>query len=175
MSSRFLNLLKSKTMGGSSQASSTELDNAADSVFLEPSNLQDILQVGHINAAIQNSRQNNGIAKGSLSVVETVTITDSQTNVVVPSDEQVYRVNAITLKNGGGSTIDYEIRLTDGTTAMVIASGTAAANQNTVIYSPLANSSAAPGTEFIVTSKAYLVAIAASSLPCDVSYHVLQS
>lgn len=175
MTSRFLNLLKTKTIGGSSQATATELDDSADSVFLEPSNLGDILQVGHINSAIQASRQNSGLPKGSLSVVSTVSIGDSQTNLAVPSNEQVYSINAITLKNGGGSTIDYEIRLTDGTTAMVIASGTAPAGANTVIYSPIATSSAAPGTKFLITSKSYLVAIAASTLPCDLSYHVLQS
>jgi len=175
MASRFLNLLKSKTIGGSSQASSTELDNAADSVFLEPSNLQDLLQVGHINAAIQNSRQNNGIAKGSLSVVTTVNITDSTTNLILPTNEQVYQVNSITMKApGGGSDIAYQIMLSDGTTAAVIAAGTAGAGGSVVVFSPI-NDANSGGVPFQITSKCYLVALAASTLPCDVSYHVLQS
>ena len=79
MASRFLNLLKSKTIGGNAQASATELNNAADSVYLEPKNLGDLLQVGHINSAIIASRQNGGLPKGSLSVVKSVSISDSPT------------------------------------------------------------------------------------------------
>jgi len=175
MASRFLNLLKSRQIGGTNQATANELDSAADPVFLEPKNLGDILQVGHINKAIQTSRQNGGMPKGSLSVVETVSISDSITDLVKPSDEQVYQIQSITLKAaGGGSDIAYQVYLSDGTTSAVIAAGTAGAGGSTVIFSPI-NADNSGGVPFNITSGCYLVAQAASTLPADVSYHVLQS
>jgi len=175
MGSRFLNLLKSRQIGGTNQAKANELDSAADPVFLEPKNLGDILQVGHINKAIQASRQNGGMPKGSLSVVETVSITDSITDVIKPGDEQVYQVQSITLKApGSGSDIAYQLMLSDGTTSAVIAAGTAGAGGTVVAFSPI-NDSNSGGVPFNITSGCYLVAQAAATLPADVAYHVLQS
>ena len=74
MSNRFLNLIKTKTLGGSSAVTATQLDNAADNVFLEPANQAELLDITMVNHAIQSSRQNAGLPKGSLSDVISVTV-----------------------------------------------------------------------------------------------------
>ena len=69
MGSRFLNLIKTRTLGGTNAATATELNAAADSGFLEPNNQAELLDITMVNEAIRSSRQNGGIPKGSLSKV----------------------------------------------------------------------------------------------------------
>lgn len=171
--SRFLNLLKSKTIGGNSQASATELDNSADSVFLEPDNLQEILQIGHINKAIQASRQNGGIPKGSLSVVKSITVSDSPTVILQPSNEEVYQINAMTIKESAGSTATVTFVMTDGSTSMQLGASAGSANQETNVFGPFKTDLGS--YPLIVTSGSYLMASRDNACSLLISYHVLQS
>ena len=66
MPSRFLRLIQTRKIGGSDQATATELDAAADTTFLEPQNQAELLDITMVNNAIQSSRQNGGLPKGSL-------------------------------------------------------------------------------------------------------------
>lgn len=171
--SRFLNLLKSRTIGGDTQATATELNNSADSVFLEPDNLQDILQVGHINKAIQASRQNGGLPKGSLSDVISVTVSDSPTVILQPSNEEVYQINAMTIKESAGLTATVTFVLTDGTTSMQLGSSAGSASQETNVFGPLKTDLGS--YPLTVTSGSYLMASRDNACELLVSYHVLQS
>ena len=171
--SRFLNLLKTRTIGGSTQATASELNNSADNVFLEPDNLQDILQVGHINKAIQASRQNGGLPKGSLSTISSVSVSDSPTVILQPSNEEVYQINAITIKESAGSTAVVSFFLYDGTTSMALGSGTGAANQETNVFGPFKTDLGS--FPLTVTSGSYLMASRDNACNLLISYHVLQS
>lgn len=173
MASRFLNLLKTKTIGGSNQASATELNNSADSVFLEPANLQELLQIGHINKAIQASRQNGGIPKGSLSVIQSVTVSDSPTVILQPTNEEVYQINAITIKESAGSTATVTFVLTDGTTSMQLGASAGSANQETNVFGPFKTDLGS--FPLTVTSGSYLMASRDNACDLLISYHVLQS
>jgi hypothetical protein len=173
MASRFLNLLKTKTIGGSNQASATELNNSADSVFLEPANLQELLQIGHINKAIQASRQNGGIPKGSLSKIESITVSDSPTVILQPTNEEVYQINAITIKESAGSTATVTFVLTDGTTSMQLGASAGSANQETNVFGPFKTDLGS--FPLTVTSKSYLMASRDNACDLLISYHVLQS
>ena len=175
MKNRFLRLLKNRTLGGSRAPTATQLNAAADTVFMEPANYQDILQVSHVNQALQATRQNNGIPKGSLSVVESVTVSDSETDIVKPTGEQVYLLTAITPKApGSGSDISFELRLSDGTSSCKIYGGTAGAGGSNPVLSVMDNQ-IGTGVPLLLTSGSYLVGQAAASLPVELSYHVLQS
>jgi len=173
MASRFLNLLKTKTIGGSNQASATELNNSADSVFLEPANLQELLQIGHINKAIQASRQNGGIPKGSLSQIVSVSVSDSPTVILQPTNEEVYQINAITIKESAGSTATVTFVLTDGTTSMQLGASAGSANQETNVFGPFKTDLGS--FPLTVTSGSYLMASRDNACDLLISYHVLQS
>jgi len=172
VNSRFLNLIKTKQIGGSNQVSADELDAAADSVFLEPNNLQDLLQIGHINAAIQNSRQNNGIPKGSLSQITSTVLSDSPTTVLQPTNEEVFSISAMTIKESSGSTATVTFALTDGSSFMQLGAVAGSANQETAAFGPLVQGQNQP---LIITSGSYLVASRDNECTLLVSYNVLQS
>lgn len=171
--SRFLNLLKTKTLGGNSQASATELNNSADSVFLEPDNLMDLLQIGHINSAIQASRQNNGLPKGSLSEIIEITVSDAPTTLLQPTNEEVYQITAITIKESAGATATVTFALTDGSASMQLGSQAGSANQETNVFGPFKTDLGS--YPLVLTSKSYLMGSRDNACTVLISYHVLQS
>lgn len=171
--SRFLNLLKTKSIGGSNQASATELNQSADSVFLEPDNLMDILQIGHINNAIQASRQNNGIPKGSLSQIIEITVADSPTVLLQPTNEEVYQITAITIKESAGAVATVTFALTDGSTSMQLGSQAGSANQETNVFGPFKTDLGS--YPLVVTSGSFLMGSRDNACTVLISYHVLQS
>jgi len=171
--SRFLNLLKTKTIGGSNQASATELNNSADSVFLEPDNLMELLQIGHINSAIQASRQNNGLPKGSLSEIIEIAVADTPTTLLQPTNEEVYQITAITIKESSGATATVTFALTDGSASMQLGSLAGSANQETNVFGPFKTDLGS--YPLVLTSKSYLMGSRDNACTVLISYHVLQS
>ena len=168
MKSRFLNLLKTRTIGGSSAPTATQLDNAANSVYLEPNNLQDILQVGHVNQAIQRARQNNGLPKGTLSEVTTLTVGDSPGTILQPAGEAVYQVISIDVTEGSGSNRAISIYVSDGSNGVLTISGTAASSATTVLHS-------VKDPPFNITKGLFLTGVAAADVTVKVAYHKLQT
>mgnify|MGYP003111591420 CR=1 FL=1 len=176
--SRFLNLLKTKSIGGNTQASASELNNSADSVFLEPDNLQEILQIGHVNSAIMKSRQNGGLPKGSLSQLVSVTVSDSPTVLLQPTNEEVYQIQNITIKESSGSTATVTFALTDGSSSSQIGTFSAGANSEVSAYGPIMSSANAhnfSSVPFLVTSGVYLMGSRDNECSVLIHYHVLQS
>jgi len=168
MKSRFLNLLKSRTIGGSSAPTASQLNNAADSVFLEPANLGDILQVGHVNQAIQRSRQNNGLPKGTLSEVTTLTVGDSPGTILQPPGEAVYQVISIDVTEASGSNRAISIYVSDGSNGVLSISGTASASATTVLHS-------VKDPPFNISKGLFLTGVAAADVTVKVAYHKLQT
>lgn len=168
MKSRFLNLLKTRTIGGATAPTATELDGAADSVFLEPANLQEILQVGHVNQAIQRSRQNNGLPKGTLSEVTTVTVGDSPGTILQPAGEAVYQIISIDVTEASGSDRAISIFVSDGNTGVLTISGTAASSATTILHS-------VKDPPFLISKKMYLTGLAAADVSVKVAFHQLQT
>jgi hypothetical protein len=175
MPSRFLQLIQTRKIGGSDQATATELDNAANEVYLEPKNQAELLDITMVNDAIRASRQNGGLPKGSLSTVSTVSVGDSSTVIVQPTGEAVYQIIALSAKApGSGADINYQLEISDGTTTAVVATGTAGAGGTTQLLTPF-RPTASGDPPFLVTSNAYLKATCSATCPFDVVYHVLES
>jgi hypothetical protein len=166
-------LIKTKTLGGSDAVTATQLDGAADTVYLEPANQAELLDITMVNQAIQSSRQNGGIPKGSLSQIIAVTVSDSPTDILKPTGEEVYRINAITIKESSGSDATVSFGLSDGTSSMSLGQFQGQANTETNVYGPFMTDIASVG--LIVTSGSYLVASRDNACALLVSYHVLQS
>ena len=178
MGSRFLNLIKTRTLGGTNAATATELNAAADSVFLEPNNQAELLDITMVNEAIRSSRQNGGIPKGSLSKVVSVTVSDSITTLLQPTGEEVYQIQNITIKESSGSDATVSFALSDGTTSTLIGAFTAGANSEVSAYGPIMSSAAAhnfSSVPFLVTSGSFLVGSRDNACAVLISYHVLES
>jgi hypothetical protein len=178
MPSRFLRLIQTRKIGGSDQASATELDAAADTTFLEPQNQAELLDITMVNNAIQASRQNGGLPKGSLSKIVEVTVSDSPTTLLQPTNEQVFQIQNITIKESSGSTATLSLAITDGSTSTLIGSYAGGANAETSVYGPIMPSSAlhnVSSVPFIITSGAYLVGSRDNACSALITYHVLQS
>ena len=117
---RFLNNLKQKTIAGSSGPSSSELQQAGQTIFLERPNVKDLEELMMVQAAHQLQTQNNGLQwPGKSSIIET-SIPDGQTEtaVLIPSGFQIYRVLALMLKNATGGAAACAVSLNDGTTSV---------------------------------------------------------
>ena len=61
MSGRFLNNLKQKTIAGTGGPTSTELQNAGQTIFIEKPNLKQLEELALIQGAHQLQTQNNGL------------------------------------------------------------------------------------------------------------------
>jgi hypothetical protein len=178
MSSRFLNLVKTRTLGGTNAATATELNAAADPVFLEPSNQAELLDITMVNDAIRSSRQNGGLPKGSLSKLISVTVSDSPTVLLQPTGEEIYRIQNITIKESSGSTATVTFAITDGSASSVIGTFSAGANSEVSAYGPIMSSAAAhnfSSVPFLVTSGVYLVGSRDNECSVLIHYHVLES
>tara|TARA_Y100000401_G_scaffold97758_1_gene85225 strand:- start:1382 stop:1918 length:537 start_codon:yes stop_codon:yes gene_type:complete len=178
MGSRFLNLIKTRTLGGTNAATASELNAAADSVFLEPNNQAELLDITMVNDAIRSSRQNGGLPKGSLSKLITVTVSDSPTVLLQPTGEEIYRIQNITIKESSGSTATVTFALSDGSSSSVIGTFSAGANSEVSAYGPIMSSAAAhnfSSVPFLVTSGVYLVGSRDNECSVLIHYHVLES
>ena len=117
---RFLNNLKQKTIAGSSGPSSSELQQAGQTIFLERPNVKDLEELMMVQAAHQLQTQNNGLLwPGKSSIIET-SIPDGQTEtaVLIPSGFQIYRVRGLMLKNATGGAAACAVSFNDGTTSV---------------------------------------------------------
>jgi hypothetical protein len=168
VTSRFLSLLKSKQIGGSNAPTASELDNASNPVFLEPENLQDILQVGHVQQAIQRSRQNNGLPKGTLSEVTTLTVGDAPGTILQPSGEAVYQIVAIDATEGAGSDRAISIYVSDGSNGVLATAGTVTASSTVTLHS-------IKDPPFLISKGLYLTGLAAGDVTVKVAFHKLQT
>ena len=178
MTSRFLRLIQTRKIGGSDQASASELDSAADTTFLEPQNQSELLDITMVNQAIQASRQNGGLPKGSLSKIVEVTVSDSITTLLQPTNEQVFQIQNITIKESSGATSTLTLALTDGSTSTMIGSFPGSANTETSVYGPIMDSGERhnfSSVPFTVTSGVYLVGSRDNACTALITYHVLQS
>lgn len=173
MSSRFLRLIQTRKIGTDDQASASELDSASENTFLEPNNQAELLDITMVNNAIQSARQNGGLPKGSLSNVISVTVSDSPTILLQPTNEQVYQINAITIKESAGSIATVTFALTNGTTSMQLGAQAGSANQETNVFGPFKTDLGS--YPLTLTSKSYLMGSRDNACTVLISYHVLQS
>jgi len=119
---RFLNNLKQKTIAGSSGPSSSELQAAGQTIFLERPNVKDLEELMMVQGAHQLQTQNNGLLwPGKSTIIET-SIPDGQTEtaVLIPSGFQIYRVRSLLLKNATGGAAACAVSLNDGSTSIAM-------------------------------------------------------
>lgn len=142
---RFFQSLKQKTVAGSAGPTSSELENAGKTIFLEKSNTNDLEELILVQKAHYFQTQNGaGLPHPGLSAVLSTSIPDSgvATDVITPTNFQIVKVVALTIKNASGGDASVQVKLTDGTTSCVLATGTVGDGGELPIITPLVVSSA---------------------------------
>jgi hypothetical protein len=177
---RFLNNLKQKTVAGSRGPSSSELQSAGETIFLENPNIPDLEELIMVQKAHAYQTQNGaGLPHPGLSQIESTSIPDSgaHTAIVSPTNYQVFNVVAITLKNASGSDASVQVNLTDGSSAVTLAAGTVGDGGELPIITPLNMTSAlgagSASSGIMVDSSLYLTVASNQNIVANVAYQVL--
>ena len=120
MSGRFLNNLKQKTIAGTTGPTSSELQSAGQTIFIERPNVKDLEELSLVQSAHQLQTQNNGLLWPGKSLWIETSIPDGQTEtaIIVPSGFQIYCVRALMLKNATGGAAACAVSFNDGTTSV---------------------------------------------------------
>ena len=137
---RFFQALKQKTLASSSGPTSAQLQQAGQTIFIEAKNAKDLEEVILVQKAHYLQTQNGaGLPHPGLSAVVSTSIPDSgaATSVLVPTSFQVLKVVALSLKNASGSDASVQVSLTDGTTSVILSSGTLGDGSELPIITPL--------------------------------------
>jgi hypothetical protein len=177
---RFLQNLKQKTVAGSSGPSSAELQQSGETIYLENPNIRDLEELILVQKAHAYQTQNGaGLPHPGLSAVSSASIPDSgtATSVLVPTDFQVFNIVALTLKNASGSDASVQVSISDGTTSLVLSTGTLADGGEEPIITPLLVTSAfgAGGSSSGITIDSSLQVKVASNqnITANVAYQTL--
>lgn len=143
--SRFFELLKLKTLAGSQGPTSAELQSAGETIFIERPNSNQLEELILVQKAHYFQTQNGaGLPHPGLSAVTSTNIPDSgtATTVLAPENFQVLNVVALSLKNASGGDASVQVSLTDGSTSVILASGTVGDGGELPIITPLVVNSA---------------------------------
>lgn len=177
---RFLNNLKQKTMAGAGGPSSEELQQAGQTIFLERPNVLDLEELILVQDAHAKQTQNGaGLPHPGISKVVSTSIPDSgtATSVVTPANFEVFNIVALTLKNASGGDATVQVSISDGTTSVLLATGTVADGAELPIITPfLVNSTfgAQSASSGIMIDSTLLVKVAANAnITANVAYQVL--
>lgn len=177
---RFLNNLKQKTIAGAGGPSSSELQSAGQTIFLERPNKLDLEELVLVQDAHAKQTQNGAaLPHPGLSKVESTSIPDSgsATNVLTPANFEVFNIVALTLKNASGGDAAVQVSISDGTTSVLLASGTVADGAELPIITPfLVNSTFGAGSSSsgLMIDSTLLIKVAANAnITANVAYQVL--
>jgi len=177
---RFLNNLKQKTMAGAGGPSSSELQQAGQTIFLERPNVKDLEELVLVQDAHAKQTQNGaGLPHPGLSQVVSTAIPDSgtATNVLTPANFEVFNIIALTLKNSSGGDASVQISISDGTTSLLLATGTVADGAELPIISPILFNSAlaaASSSNGLMIDSTLLIKVASNAnITANVAYQVL--
>jgi hypothetical protein len=178
--SRFFELLKLKTLAGSSGPSSAELQSAGETIFIERPNTKQLEDLIMVQKAHYFQTQNGaGLPHPGLSAVLTTSIPDSgaATSVLVPTNFQVLKIVALSLKNASGGDASVQVTLTDGSTSVVLAAGTVGDGGELPIITPLVVTSAlgagSSASGILVDSSLQIKVASNASITSNVAYQTL--
>ena len=160
---RFLKNLKLKTVAGAGGPSSAELRDTGKTIFLEKRNISELDELILVQRAQEIQRLNNGLLHPQLSSIVGTIVNDSGTpvNLTVPTNQEIYSVQVLAIKNSSGGSAAVTLAITDGSQSIPLILGLNVADGATqVIVSPLAfdGSTSSLNAPFMIDSKFYLVA-----------------
>ena len=174
---RFLNNLKQKTIAGTSGPTSSELQSAGQTIFIEKPNVKDLEELSLVQSAHQLQTQNNGLLwPGKSSWIET-SIPDGQTEtaIIVPSGFQIYRVVALQLKNATGGAAACAVSLNDGTTTIpMVQVGSITGGSSASILNPFVVATSANGVGPLhIDSSLYITVTSDTALTAQMAVQLI--
>lgn len=177
---RFLNNLKQKTVAGAGGPSSSELQASGQTIYLEKPNVNDLEELILVQKAHAMQTQNGaGLPHPGLSQVVSTSIPDSgsATSVLIPVNFEVFNIVGLTLKNASGGDASVQVSLSDGTTSLILATGTVGDGGELPIISPLLVTSAlgsgSSSSGIMIDSNLQIKVASNATISANVAYQVL--
>jgi hypothetical protein len=140
---RFFQNLKQKTIAGSGGPTSAQLQTTGQTIFIEKSNKADLEELILVQKAHYFQTQNGaglphpGLSEVKLTVIDGV---EDYLAILTPVGQEIYRVNALSIRNESGGTGTYSLALLDPNTnlSVVLVNGKSIGNNTTdLILNPL--------------------------------------
>jgi len=174
---RFFRSLKTLKIAGSGAPTSSQLQEAGQSIYIEKANQTDLGELILVQKANILQHQNNSLPHPGLSAIQSSTIPDSgtPTEIKTPVDFELLQVGMLAFKNTSGGAAAVSVALTDGTTSVIIWSGSVGNGVTKVIVNPLAYSGSSDEVTmpFIVDSGLYLMASSDAEVTALMGYRML--
>jgi len=174
---RFFRSLKTLKIAGAGAPTSAQLQEAGQTIFIEKSNQSDLGELILVQKANILQHQNQTLPHPGLSAIVEATIPDSGTPTAIktPVDFEVLEVGLLAIKNSSAGAGAVTVAITDGTTSLLIWSGSVGAGVTQVIVNPLALPSATDqlSRPFLIDSTFYLMASSDAVVTAQLGYRTL--
>ena len=175
---RFFRSLKTLKIAGAGAPTSAQLQEAGQTIFIEKSNQSDLGELILVQKANILQHQNQTLPHPGLSAIVEATIPDSgtPTEIKTPVDFEVLEVGLLAIKNASAGAGAVSVALTDGTTSVLIWSGTVGAGVTQLIVNPLALEHASTdelSRSFLIDSTFYLMASSDAVVTAQLGYRTL--
>lgn len=174
---RFFRSLKQLKIAGAGAPTSAQLQQAGQSIYIEKANQTDLGELILVQKANILQHQNNSLPHPGLSAVQSSTIPDSgaPTEIKTPVDFELIQVGMLAFKNTSGGAAAVSVALTDGTTSVIIWSGSVGNGVTKVIVNPLAYSGSSDEVTlpFTIDSGLYIMASSDAEVTALMGYRML--
>jgi len=174
---RFFRSLKTLKIAGAGAPTSAQLQEAGQTIFIEKSNQSDLGELILVQKANILQHQNQTLPHPGLSAIVETTIPDSgsPTAIKIPVDFEVLEVGVLAIKNASAGAGAVSVAITDGTTSVLIWSGSVGAGVTQLIVNPLALPSNTDelSRSFLIDSSLYLVASSDAVVTAQLGYRTL--
>ena len=174
---RFFRSLKTLKIAGAGAPTSAQLQEAGQTIFIEKSNQTDLGELILVQKANILQHQNQTLPHPGLSAITNTTIPDSgaPTEIKTPVDFEVLQVGVLAIKNSSAGAGSVSVAISDGTTSIVIWSGSVGAGVTQLIVNPLAlpTNTDELARSFLIDSSLYLVASSDAEVTAQLGYRTL--
>lgn len=174
---RFFKNLKTLKIAGVGAPTSAQLQETGQTIYIEKSNSSDLGELILVQKANILQHQNQTLPHPGLSGIESATIPDSgaPTAIKTPVDFEILQVGMLAIKNTSGGSASVSVALTDGTTSVIIWTGSVGNGVTTVILNPLGFAGATDDLSqpFLTDSSLYLMASSDAEVTALMGYRTL--
>lgn len=174
---RFFKTLKTLKIAGSGAPTSAQLQETGQNIYIDKANQSDLGELILVQKANILQHQNQTLPHPGLSSIVEATIPDSGTPTAIktPVDFELLEVGLLSIKNSSGGSASVSVAVTDGTTSILIWSGSVGTGTTQLILNPLALPSATDemSRTFVLDSTFYLMASSDAVVTAQLGYRTL--
>jgi len=133
---RFFKNLKTLKIAGVGAPTSTQLQETGQTIYIEKTNSSDLGELILVQKANILQHQNQTLPHPGLSAVATSTISEGASDQPLnpmPTDFELFEIQAVSVSNAGASSSDIEVSIGDGSNYVPIASASVSAGAEATI------------------------------------------